>query len=284
MPVSAGLSIAPAIAGTVANAVQAFGAGAQEKKDQAELKRLKPAFYKIQDEYFGNRNSAAEMAQGGFTQGAKDLFSDQLGRGLGTAVSGTLQAGGSPNDIASIFGGYNDAVRNFAAEDSQKQIENIRYFHKVNTDLAGQKTMQWDINEYQPYQNKLKELTQRIAADKQNKWNAVQGAIGSAQAGVTALSNNSLMNSTIKRNDAQANLFKNLFANKETGQVDDPFKIENVLNPGTSQDQNYNWYNPNANTPAPPIPGQPASQQSDTYTPDQIEQITAAFNNLLKKR
>lgn len=221
MPIPLLLAAAPAIASGVANIVQGIGSADQLKKDKAELARLKTPFYKIQDEYYQNQNQATELAQGGYTQAAKDLFTDTAGRGLSTSISGVLQAGGDPNDIAKVFAGYNDAVRNFAAEDAEKQIANIRYLHGVNKDMAGQKTTQWGINEYEPYRNKLKELTERIAADKTNIWNSVQGAIGSAQAGITAASNAELMNSFAGKNNAQAKLFGKLFSDPATGKVVD---------------------------------------------------------------
>lgn len=212
MPVPAAISIAPAALGALASGAKAIAGNDQLKKDKAELGRLKTPFYKIQDEYDQNRWGAAELAGGGYTQEAKDFFSDQTSRGLGSSISGTLQARGSVNDINKIFDSYNNSVRNFAAEDSQKQIDNIRYFHKTNSDLAGQKTMQWAINEYQPYQNKLKELTQRISADKQNVWQGIQGVVGAGQAAVTGLQNNALINSSVNANNARANLFNNMFS------------------------------------------------------------------------
>lgn len=167
-------------------------------KDKDELSRLAPAFYKIQDEYYQNYNQAAEMAGQGLTAPARDYYSDMAGRGLGTAVSGTLQAGGSPNDIARIFDSYNASTRELGVRDAEAQINNIKYFQQVGKDLAGQKTQQWVINEYAPYQNKLKELTKRIEADKQNIWKGVTGAIGGVQAGVTAVQNEKLLGDLFK--------------------------------------------------------------------------------------
>lgn len=207
---------ATAIAGVVKGGIDFFSANKQLKEDEAELAGLTPAFYKVQDEYYGNRNSAAELAQGGLTQGSKDFYGDMAGRGLGTGVSATLQAGGSPNDISRIFDSYNQGIKSLASADSEAQINNIKYFHQVNKDLAGQKTTQWGVNEYQPYQNKLKELTERINADKVNKNNAINSAIGSVSSYGVGKSNEKLLSS--------------LFGNKEDGSVEDPFKAEKLSN------------------------------------------------------
>jgi len=195
MPVPAAIALAPAALGFISNAAKAVGAGSRLKKDKSELAQLTPAFYKIQDEYEGNRNSAAEIAQGGITPAAKDYYTEQSQRGFGSGVSAITSSGGNPNDIARIFDSYNQGIRKIGADDAEAQINNIKYFHQVNKDLAAQKNIQWGVNEYEPYRNKLKELTLRIAADKTNINNAVNGAIGSFQAGVTSMQNNSLLKS-----------------------------------------------------------------------------------------
>lgn len=191
-------SLIPAALGVASGIGQTVSGIINQKKDKAELARLAPAFYKIQDEYQRNENQAAEMAGGGLTQGSKDFYGDMAGRGLSSGISGMLAGGGDPNNIARLFDSYNTSARKLATDDSEAHINNIKYFQQVGKDLAGQKTQQWAVNEYQPYQNKLKELTQKIAANKQNIWNGIQGAIGGAQAGVTSMQNDKLLGNLFK--------------------------------------------------------------------------------------
>ena len=239
MPLGGALTVGAAGLGVVKGGIDFFSANKQLKEDKAELAGLAPAFYKVQDEYYGNKNSAAELAQGGLTQGSKDFYGDMAGRGLGTGVSATLQAGGSPNDISRIFDSYNQGIKSLASADSEAQINNIKYFHQVNKDLAGQKTIQWSVNEYQPYQNKLKELTERINADKQNKNNAINSVIGGVSSAGTALTNNSLLNK--------------LFSN-DKGEIDDPFRPEKLstiakgfdFSGNQNQDMGENYNRPSA--------------------------------------
>lgn len=187
------LAAVPAVIGGLVSAGQAIGGASQLQKDKAELKRLTPAFYKIQDEYYRNERQAAGMAGQGITEGAKDYYSDMAGAGLGTGVSAAITANADPSMIAKIFDSYNTSIRKLASDDAEMQINNIKYYNQVGKELAGQKNQQWAINEYQPYQNKLKELTQRIAADKQNIWNGIQGVVGAGQAAVTATQNEKLL-------------------------------------------------------------------------------------------
>lgn len=184
--------IAPIVGGLVNLGMSAINAH-QLKKDKEELEKLSPAFFKIQNEYKQNYNQAAEDAQSGLTQEAKDYFTGEAARGFGSGVSGVLSSGGGPNDIANLFDKYTRSIKSVGVEDSVKKLENIRYFMNTAKDLAGQKTIQWGVNEYQPYQNKLKELTQRIAADKQNIWSGIQGAIGAGQAAETSMMNKGLL-------------------------------------------------------------------------------------------
>lgn len=165
------------------------------RKDKQELARLSPAYYKIQNEYYQNRNTASQMAGSGLPQGVRDYETSEVERGLGAAVSGELQTGGTPNDIAKAFDIYGRHINRIGAEDASAHVENIKYFMGVNKELAGQKNIQWGINEYAPYQNKLKELTARIAADKENVWGGAGTFIGGLGATGTSLTNASLMKS-----------------------------------------------------------------------------------------
>jgi len=224
-------SMIPAAAGVGVGIAQTISGAVNLKKDKAELSRLKPAIYKIQDEYYNNYNQAAELAQGGLTQGAKDYYGDMAGRGLGTGISGVLQAGGSVNDISKIFDSYNNSIKDLGVRDSEAQIGNIKYFQQVGKELAGQKTQQWAINEYAPYQNKLKELTQRVAADKQNIWGGITGAIGAGQAGVTSMQNERLINNLFKTpGDVKKTV--STIADSTGGnilKVPDPFKVGRII-------------------------------------------------------
>jgi hypothetical protein len=187
------LSVAGPVLGIAAGAFQYIGAARDEKRAKQERSRLKTPFYKVQNEYFQNRNLAASQAQGGLPEATRDYLTEESSRGLGTAIQGISQSGGSPNNYADLFESYNRSIKQTAAQDAAAQVENISRFMATNKDLAGQKTTQWAINEYQPYQNKLKEITERIKAAKLNKSNAIQTAIGGVTAAGSAVQNSDLM-------------------------------------------------------------------------------------------
>lgn len=201
MPLGGAISVGSAALG-VASGIGQYIGGAREVSSAREgLSKLKQPFYKVQDEYFQNRNMAGQLAQGGMPAATKDYVTNERNRGFGAAITGLNQSGGNPNAYADLFDSFNNSIDKTAAQDAATQMENIKYFTEANKDLAGQKTTAWSLNEYQPYQNKLKELTERMAAGKQNKMGGIQTAIGSLGATGTALQNNSLMSKLFGKED-----------------------------------------------------------------------------------
>jgi len=182
----AGVSAATGIAKSI------HGAN-EKKKAEQEQANLKPAFYKIQQEYQQNRDIAAQQAEQGMPSAQRDYQTQESQRGLGAGIGATLQGGGDVNNIARLLQGYNQQVGATAASDAQMHLENINRFFERNKDLAGQKTMQWSLNEYQPYERKLNELKQRMAVGEQNEWGGISDATSAAAAGVAGYQNANLM-------------------------------------------------------------------------------------------
>lgn len=165
------------------------------KKDKAALAALKTPFYKIQDEYQIDENITEANAGQGFSTDTKNFLTQKGQQGLGSSLSAILQGGGDPNEAAGLLESYQNSLRGIGAEDAEMHQKNIEYFQKANSDLAGQKTMQWAINEKQPYEAKLAELNKNVATDEQNKWGGLTSAIGSAIGAGTRGQNSALMKS-----------------------------------------------------------------------------------------
>lgn len=180
-----------------------FKGRADEKKANEELARLKNPFYKIQDEYTQNRNIAGNMATSGLPDATKDYLTTESQRGLGTSINAITQNGGNPNDAGRLMDIYNSSINRVAAQDAQARIGNIQNFMNVNRELAGQKTIQWSLNEYAPFQRKLKELTQRKAAAQTNQNTGINTAIGAISSNETANQNADLMEKLFVNNQEQ---------------------------------------------------------------------------------
>ena len=197
------LQVGSAIGGAVKGIGSLFGAKSDEQKAQEELAKLKTPFYKVQDEFYQNRNIAADLAQGGLPDTSKNYYTSEAQRGLASTISGMNRAGGdgSPNDAGNYLDVYLRNINRVAAQDAETKLANIQNFINLNREVAGQKITQFTLNELRPYERRLKELTNRIAAAKQNQNNAWNTAIGSVSAAGTALSNADLMAKLFSKNN-----------------------------------------------------------------------------------
>lgn len=191
MPLGTALSVASTAAGAIKGTLDYFKERKEQQRAEEELSRLKQPFYKIQDEYEQNRNIAANNI--GLPEETKNFYTTEAQRGLGAGIGAINQGGGSPNNVAELFSAYDNSLNKIAANDAASRVQGIQNFMQQNRELAGQKTMKWSLDEYQPWQRKLKEITERVAASKINQNNAINNIIGVASSAGTALSNNDLM-------------------------------------------------------------------------------------------
>lgn len=179
-------------AGLVLGGAEFFSGLSKEKKDKQALDSLKQPFYSISSEIYQNRNLAAQQAGQGLPSATRQYETQEAQRGLGAGLDAILRSGGGVNDAALLTQGYNNQIGKIGSQDAEMHTQNLQYFMKANADLAGEKTKQWTINEYQPFEAKLKELKQNIQTDEQNKWGGLNTAVGSLSAGATSMLNSRL--------------------------------------------------------------------------------------------
>lgn len=188
-----------AVVGVGTSVWKGIQAGKEKRRAQEEISKLKQPFYKVQDEYNQNRRIAANNI--GLPDSNKNFYTTEAQRGVGAGVSGINQAGGSPNDVTDLFSAYDRSLDKTAAMDAEQKIMGIQNFMNTNKEVAGQQTIKWSLDEYQPWQRKLKEITERVGAAKVNQNNAVNSALGYTSAAATAFSNNDLMNKLFPKNN-----------------------------------------------------------------------------------
>lgn len=183
------LLLAPLIAQGVAGLAQAgVGIGHGNKAD--ELRKAVRPQYSIEDEYYDNVDIASYLAQSGLTQGSKDYYGNAADRGLSRFTDVALQTGGGLNQFSNLYDTYLQNQYKIAAEDSQLQTQNIQNLLQQNINLAGQKTMQWSINELEPYKDTMKAAAAAEDASSKNIWGGVNSVIGAGAAAATAASQN----------------------------------------------------------------------------------------------
>lgn len=185
--------------------VKAVSAGKAAKKAKQEGDALNRPFFKVQDEYYQNKNIAEEQAGSGLPQGVKDYADTERKRELSSSLE-ALQGGGvDPSVFGKLLSGYNESLGQEAGADSQQHVQNIQYFMQANKDIAGQKTTGFGLNELQPFENKLKEITERRAAAQQNEMNAIDEGIGSIGTGIGAVSSDNYFNKLFGKTDPYGN-------------------------------------------------------------------------------
>jgi ABC-type Fe3+-citrate transport system substrate-binding protein len=184
-----------ALAPVVIGAVQAGAAAKKKREEEKKLEALKQPFYKVQSELLQNRNIAANNAQMGVPQATMDYMTAENQRGVGTSLATLRQTGGSANNVSELFAAYQRGNQSIGAMDANQRLANLSQFMQENQQIAGQKTMKWAINEFQPFQNKVQAYQQNIAASNQNISNGLNSVIGGAAAYGTAMQNQDLINS-----------------------------------------------------------------------------------------
>jgi len=187
------IGLASSAFGTALGGYEFFKGLSNENKDKRALANIHDPFYKIQDQYLENRNLGATMAGGGTPQSELDYASKEREKGLGATASSILQGGGTITDIGKAFDLYNKDVDRTAAASSEEHLKNIQYFMNLNKDLAGQRTTQWALNQYQPTREKRAALSGNIATDQQQQNQGINTALGSLSAGTTSVQNNPLL-------------------------------------------------------------------------------------------
>lgn len=196
--------IATAIIGGVGllySGYKGIKASQEEKKAKQEANALTHPFYKVADEYYQNRNIAEQQASGGLPQGVKDNLDINRKQGLNSSLEALQQVGGGAGGFESLLKGYNDSIGKEASADSEAHINNIQYFMQANKDIAGQKNTGFGLNELQPYENKIKEITERRAAAKINEDNAIQEGLGSLGSIAGSFSSNNYMQKLFGKQD-----------------------------------------------------------------------------------
>ena len=239
--ISGGLGLAKSIYGAI-----------DSGKAKKELANLKPFDWKIQDEYFQNRNMAGNMATQGLDSASKDFYTTEAQRGLGSTFEAISQGGGNdPNVTSGLMDNYNRGLANLAATDASKRLDNIKYFIGENAKLAGKLDIKQGLK-FQDYQRNLKQLMERRATGQANLWGGIGDVVSSVGAYGTAKQNEDLM----KPIKSYANDSPNSFVPNETvstplnlgnnGVVDRPLPKE--MNLSFGQQPIANWKDmPNVN-------------------------------------
>lgn len=170
IPLVAGLGIS-----LLSNAIKGVSSWGQLQDARELAANTTRPQYDIEDEYYDNVDIAGNLAQSGLTQEAKDFYGGQADRGLSSSLDALMATGGGINSISKAYDTYLQGNNRIAVEDSERRIANIRSLMDQNSVLAGQKTQQWAINEYEPYKDTMRAAAQSAEAGRQGLFSAASG-------------------------------------------------------------------------------------------------------------
>lgn len=181
------VSVGVAGASLGVSAYKAIKSGQQDKAAAKEGAALNRPFYQIPTEDIQNRNIFAQQATGGLSAAEQEYAGEQRERGLSSSLEALKETGGGPNDFAGLNKVFEDSLKSQSALDANLHRQNIEFFTKANSEIAGKKGIQFGINELQPYETKLKEIQDRRIAAQTNENNAINEGIESLTAGATGV-------------------------------------------------------------------------------------------------
>lgn len=147
----------------------------QAAEGRALLKSAVRPEYDIQDEYYDNVSISNNMAQSGIPAATRDFYNTQSERGLTSSTDAVLRTGGGMNSIADIYDRYNQGNARMAAQDAELRLGNLRNLMEQNKTLAGQKTIKWSLDEYEPYKDKVRAGNAAVTAGTNNFFTGLSG-------------------------------------------------------------------------------------------------------------
>lgn len=244
------VSVSVAAVGAGTSIYKGIKAKQQDKAAAAEGAALKRPAYQIPTEDIQNRNIAEEQATGGLSAAEKQYAGEQRERALSSSLDALGETGGGPNDFAQLNHIFDDSLKNQSALDAQLHHQNIEFFTKANQDVAAQKSIQWGINELQPYESKLKEIQDRRIAAQTNENNAVNEGLGSLTAGATGINSANKFGKPTEQVGGNLGRYSRTFglANTGSGSAGSPAAGFGSINPNSGASFNFLQWKPEQDT------------------------------------
>ena len=155
----------------------------QKGKANRMLKKLRDPGYSIPTEYTKNLAQAEELAKSGMGAEQKNLFQQNINRGLATGTRGLSRSANPSAGVASMVRAATEGGLNMASMDEQIKRQNIREAMGFRREMAGQKLAQQQYAQ-QSYMNKVNQANALKGAGIQNAFGGLSdiGTIGAYSA------------------------------------------------------------------------------------------------------
>lgn len=174
------LFIAPAIImGGVALAQ--FGVGIAQKAKAAKLARQKRPELDDNPYLEQQYNLTGSRAQQGLTGSTLQAYQTNADRGLSSSLEASLRAGGGVNNIADLYEGQQNGLRQLAMINEETKMRNVNTFLEVGLQgKSDQERDQFFLNQYAPFQDQAALSAQLSQEGMNNVWKGVNTGVGAA--------------------------------------------------------------------------------------------------------
>lgn len=160
---------------------QAIFGAVQASKGKNALDNAERPEYKIPDEVLKNLSVAERMALQGLPDAQKKAYVDQINQGMATSLRGLSSRKAGISGVSKLSQSQNQAYQNLLSMDAQARQENERLAMSARSDLAGYKDKAFQVNQMEPYEQKVAEGQALYGAGLQNIFAAVNTAGGVGQ-------------------------------------------------------------------------------------------------------
>lgn len=151
----------------------------QKGKANKMLKQLRDPGYVIPAEYTKNLAQAEQLAKSGMGAEQKNMFQQNINRGLATGTRGLSRSANPSAGVASMVRAATEGGLNMASMDEQIKRQNIREAMGFRREMAGQKLAQQQYNQNR-YMNAVNQANALKGAGMQNAFGGLSdiGTIG----------------------------------------------------------------------------------------------------------
>lgn len=149
---------------------------AQFLQGRKALRNTKRPMREIPQEVIANLTQAQVQALEGMPEEQRNLFLQDMQRSQQQAVRGLSDRRAGIAGIPQLYQGELDSLNRLAMEDSRMRLQNLNNLTAQRAEMGRQRDTQFQLNEYEPFLNKMRMAEGLIGSGMQNAMGGVTDA------------------------------------------------------------------------------------------------------------
>jgi hypothetical protein len=149
---------------------------AQYLQGRKALRNTKRPMREIPREVIANLNQAQVQALEGMPEEQRNLFIQDMQRGQQQAVRGLSDRRAGIAGIPQLYQGELDSLNRLAMQDSAMRLQNQNLLTAQRAEMGRQRDTQFQLNEYEPFLNKMRMAEGLIGSGMQNAMGGITDA------------------------------------------------------------------------------------------------------------